>query len=153
MGVTTLPFDFDIFLRSGSRIQPDSAALAPRDRVVLEVARTMVENSQVRMMSWRLRPHVHGERAGEQVVVVIPAAGDLRGERRRGPRVHDVGVADEAAGLVALRLVEARRAVRSGGRPAASSSVGDERVVVVGLALGVEAVPDAGSGRRSSAGG
>src|SRR5581483_2822055 len=26
-GVTTLPLDFDIFLRSGSRIHPDSAAL------------------------------------------------------------------------------------------------------------------------------
>ena len=26
IGVTTLPFDFDIFLRSGSRIHPDSAA-------------------------------------------------------------------------------------------------------------------------------
>ena len=26
MGVTTLPFDFDIFLRSGSRTQPEMAA-------------------------------------------------------------------------------------------------------------------------------
>jgi hypothetical protein len=50
--VTTLPFDFDIFLRSGSRIQPDSAALRHGTSACSRCARTTVENSQVRMMSW-----------------------------------------------------------------------------------------------------
>ena len=36
-GVTTLPLDLDIFLRSGSRIQPEMAACRPRQRAVLEV--------------------------------------------------------------------------------------------------------------------
>ena len=52
MGVTTLPLDFDIFLWSESRIQPDRPACfhgsAPNSRS----ARTTVENSHVRMMSW-----------------------------------------------------------------------------------------------------
>ena len=53
-----------------------------------------------------LRAHVHREDPREQVWVVDPAAGDLRGERRRRPRVHHVGVADEPAGLAALVLGE-----------------------------------------------
>ena len=51
-----------------------------------------------------LGAQVHGEDPGEQVGVVLPAAGDLRGQRRRGPGVHDVGVADEPARLAALVL-------------------------------------------------
>ena len=53
----------------------------------------------------RLRAQVHGEHAAEQVVVAAPATRDLRRQRRRRPGVHDVRVADEAAGLSALRLV------------------------------------------------
>ena len=52
MGVTTLPFDFDIFLRSGSRTQPEMAASAHGRQPCSKWARTTVENSQVRMMSW-----------------------------------------------------------------------------------------------------
>ena len=52
MGVTTLPFDFDIFLRSGSRIQPEMAAFDHGRSPSSKLARTTVANSQVRMMSW-----------------------------------------------------------------------------------------------------
>ena len=59
-----------------------------------------------------------------QVGVVDPAAGDLRRQRRRRPGVHDVGVADEAAGLAALVVGVARADVSPTGRSAASSSAG-----------------------------
>ena len=52
IGVTTLPFDFDIFLRSGSRIQPEIATLAHGSTPCSSCERTTVENSQVRMISW-----------------------------------------------------------------------------------------------------
>ena len=51
MGVTTLPLDFAIFLRSGSRIQPDSATSDHGTQSNSALLRTIVENSQVRMMS------------------------------------------------------------------------------------------------------
>src|SRR6478609_7289125 len=70
-----------------------------------------------------------------------PAGGDLRRQRRRGPRVHDVGVGDEATGLAALGLLVAFGHVdlgvdgkRGGGR--------GQRVVVVDLTRGVDGVPD-----------
>ena len=78
--MTTLPFDFDIFLRSGSRIQPEIAALRPRQaRRARGAARTTVENSQVRMISWRLRAQVHREDAREQVGVVAPSRAAICG--------------------------------------------------------------------------
>ena len=55
----------------------------------------------------RLRAERHREDAGEEVVVLAPAAGDLRGQRRGGPGVHDVGVGDEAAGPAPLLLAVA----------------------------------------------
>ncbi|MNW60443.1 hypothetical protein D3C74_384320 [compost metagenome] len=52
MGVTTLPLDLDIFLRSGSRIQPEIAALVHGSEPCSRCERTTVEKSHVRMMSW-----------------------------------------------------------------------------------------------------
>lgn len=51
IGVTTFPLDFDIFLRSGSRIQPDSSAVRQGSSPCSRCDRTTVANSQVRMMS------------------------------------------------------------------------------------------------------
>src|SRR3954471_19463068 len=51
MGVTTLPLDLDIFLRSGSRIQPDSTAVCQGSTPFSKLARTIEENNQVRMIS------------------------------------------------------------------------------------------------------
>ena len=79
------------------------AAFAPRQRAVLECARTTVENSQVRMISWACGRRSIGNMRANRSASSLPAAGDLRGQRRRRPGVHDVGVADEAAGLAALR--------------------------------------------------
>ncbi len=50
--MTTLPLDLLIFLRSGSRIQPLIAASDQGSDPCSWWARTTVENSQVRMMSW-----------------------------------------------------------------------------------------------------
>ena len=102
IGVTTLPLDFDIFLRSGSRIQPLIAAVDHGSEPCSRCERTTVENSQVRMMSWpwgrRSIGNTRLNRSGSRA----PAADDLRGQRAGGPGVHDVGVADEAAGHAAL---------------------------------------------------
>ena len=49
--MTTLPFDFDIFLRSGSRTQPEIAAFFHGSDPCSYSARSSVENSHVRMMS------------------------------------------------------------------------------------------------------
>ncbi len=51
-GVTTLPFDFDIFLRSGSTMKPEIAAFVHGATPSSSCERSRVENSQVRMMSW-----------------------------------------------------------------------------------------------------
>lgn len=56
VGTTTLPLDFDIFLRSGSRIQPESIACDHGTWWFSKCARTTRPKSQVRMMSW---PWVH----------------------------------------------------------------------------------------------
>ena len=52
IGVTTLPLDFDIFLRSGSRIQPLIPACCHGRQSSSRCERTTEENSQVRMISW-----------------------------------------------------------------------------------------------------
>ncbi len=89
----------------------------------------------------RLGGEVVGEDAGEQVVVDLPHARDLRGERGGRPGVHHVRVADEAARLAALSLVVALRRLRGG----VDRELGlgrHQRVVVVGLALVVHRIPD-----------
>ncbi len=47
----TLPFDFDIFLRSGSTTKPDIAALYHGSDSCSRCARNTESNNQVRMMS------------------------------------------------------------------------------------------------------
>ena len=89
----------------------------------------------------RLRAQVHREDPLPQVVVALPAAGDLRGQRGGRPGVHHVRVADEAAGLAALVLGVAV------GRPRGRVErqlllAGEQRVGVVGLTVTVEGVPD-----------
>ena len=88
-----------------------------------------------------LGAQVHGERTGEAVGVVLPAAGDLRGERRGGPRVHDVGIADEAARNAPLIGGEAGRDVarRVDGK---RRLVGHDRVVPVDGAVRSDPVPE-----------
>ncbi len=49
--MTTLPFDFDIFLRSGSTMKPEIPAFFHGTCPCSSSARSTVENSQVRMMS------------------------------------------------------------------------------------------------------
>jgi hypothetical protein len=64
----------------------------------------------VRMISWACgRTSIGYTRP--QIRVALPATGDLRAERTRGPGVHDVGVAHEAAGNSALVLGEAVRCI------------------------------------------
>src|SRR3954462_6848479 len=51
MGVVALPFDLDIFLRSGTTTNPEMAACDHGTAPNSKCERTTVENSQVRMMS------------------------------------------------------------------------------------------------------
>ena len=54
VGTTTLPLDFDIFLRSGSTMKPEITACDHGTAWFSKCARTTRENSQVRMMSCAL---------------------------------------------------------------------------------------------------
>ena len=115
--------------------------MRPRGRVVLVVGADHAGEQPGADDVVRLGAQVHREDPLPQVVVGLPAAGDLRGQRRGRPGVHHVGVADEAARLAALVLGVAL------GRPRGRVErqlllAGEQRVGVVGLALGVERVPD-----------
>jgi hypothetical protein len=129
--------DFDIFLRSGSRIQP----LIEAQRVLLQVGAHDRGEQPGADDVVALRTQVHRVHLREQLRVPLPAARELRGEGGGGPGVEDVGVGDEAAGLVPLRLGEARGHV--------DRRVDRERLdrrgehgVVVGLAVLAHRVPD-----------
>ena len=82
--MTTLPLDLDIFLRSGSRIQPEIAACAQGSRSSSRCERTTEENSQVRMISWACGRRSIGETAAHS-----------SGSRSQPPQI--CGVRDEVA--------------------------------------------------------
>ena len=88
-----------------------------------------------------LWPKVHREHACEEVRVVLPASGDLGGERAGRPGVHDVGITDEAVGLAPRRGVVACRDV---GRwiDWQLVLVRHQGVLVVDRAVGQHRVPD-----------
>ena len=88
-----------------------------------------------------LGAQVHREGALEQVLVVSPAAHDLRGERRRRPGVHHVGIGREAAGLVALGLLVAGCG-DGGGVDGQRRLIGHDRRQEVGDPVGIDGVPD-----------
>ena len=96
-----------------------------------------------------LRTHVHREDLREEFRVVAltgvardrPPRRDLRREGRGRPGVHDVGVADESACHASLFGVVAGRDVGLG-VDRQGLFRGEDRVVVVGLALCIERVPD-----------
>ena len=96
-----------------------------------------------------LGAQVHGEGAFEQVGVVFPVAGDLGAQRGGGPGVHHIGVGSEPAGLVPLVLGVAGGCF-GGGVHREAGLVGRDGVVIVGLAAGVERVPD-GKGHAEEA--
>ena len=77
--------------------------MRPGDGAVLEVRADDAGEEPGADDVVRLGAQVHREHAPPQVVVALPAAGDLRRQRRGRPGVHHVGVADEAARLPALR--------------------------------------------------
>ena len=110
----------------------DRRVLPRHARRARGAARTTVENSQVRMMSWPCGRRSNGKTFANSVVRRRRAQppGDLRGQRRGGPGVHDVGVADEAAGHAALAT---RRSPAARRRRVDRQLVlgGHERLVVV----------------------
>ena len=88
-----------------------------------------------------LRGHVHREGQRPQFGIALPAARQLRGERRGGPGVHHVGVAGETSGHAALLWREPWRAFA--GRVDRQVALGrHDRTRVVGLTVGIEVVPD-----------
>ena len=82
------------------------------------------------MISWACGRRSIGNPA-PQVVVVLPATGDLRGQRTGRPRVHDIGIGHETARLAAL-VLGIRRAPGRPDRPATATRPG-EYLGVVGL--------------------
>jgi hypothetical protein len=93
----SLPFDFDSFLRSGSVTKPEMAAFF---HGISSCSRCVEEPRADDVVG--LRAQVVGEDLPEQLGIVSPAADDLGRQRRRRPRVHDVRIPGEPAGLVAL---------------------------------------------------
>ena len=148
--MTTLPADLLIFLRSGSRIQPEMSGVLERQGVVLEVAAHDRREQPGADDLVGLGAQVHREDPVEEVGA--PVAGDLGRERARGPGVHDVGVADEATGLVALRLdVAGRHVARRVDRQRRRASARIGRVEV-DLCRWRRAGTRRGTARRRSAG-
>ena len=106
--MTTLPSLFDIFLRSGSRIQPEIAASAHGRQPCSWWLRTTLPNSHVRMMSWDCGRMSMGNTLANRSGSSTHPPGDVRSHRRGRPRVHHVGITDEPTWLAALILGEAR---------------------------------------------
>ena len=72
-----LPSDLPIFLRSGSRIHPEMAAWRHGSTECSSSERTIVENSQVRMISCAWGRRSIGKTFGEKCRVLLPLARDL----------------------------------------------------------------------------
>ena len=88
-----------------------------------------------------LRAQIHREGPRVTIGVVLPPAHDLRGQRRRGPGVHDVGIAREAARPATLILGVSGRDSR--GRVHRQCGLaGQDGGVVAGGAILVERVPE-----------
>ena len=114
--------------------------MTPRRAVVAEVAADRRREQPGPDDVVALGAHVHRIGALPQVGIFAPAARDLRRQRRCGPRVHHVVVADEAARLPALRFVVTRWGVAA--RVDRQHVVaGHERLVPDRLAMVVERVP------------
>ena len=139
-GVTTLPFDFDIFLRSGSTMKPLIPAFSHGMVSLSSCARSMVENSQVRMMScpWERSEYGNTRSNSSGSRSQPPASCGVR--RRGGPGVHDVDLADEAAGNAALALVVAGGGIRC--RVDGQRVLGRHDDGAALLAVRVQLVPD-----------
>ncbi|CAB4539691.1 unannotated protein [freshwater metagenome] len=88
-----------------------------------------------------LRTQVHGINAFKQVVVAFPAAGDLRSERRSGPGVHDIGVADESIRCTTLVGSKSSRALGLW-IDGEVSLIGHQRLVIQRFAIGIQAIPE-----------
>ena len=141
IGVTTLPLDFDIFLRSGSRIQPLIAADDHGSEPCSRCERTTVENSQVRMMSWPWgRRSMGNTRLNRSGSVRQPPT--ICGVSELVAQVSMMsGSADEAAGHAAL--VGGVAGGHVGGRVDGQLVLGrQQRRVVLRLAVLVQRVPD-----------
>ena len=141
-GVTTLPFDFDIFLRSGSTMKPEMPAFVHGTLAVLELGaqhgREQPGADDVLALAGAGRTGTRGPNSSGSR---CPAARELRGERRGRPGVHDVELALEAARTAALRPRCSRAAHPTTGRRAATprSARSTRRTA---LAVLVELVPD-----------
>ena len=139
--MTTLPFDFDIFLRSGSSTQPEIAAFFHGSEPCSYSARSIVEKSQVLMMSCAWGRTSIGNTRAKRSGILDPPAGNLRRERRGRPGVHDVGVAGEPARPIAL---VGGVAVGNVGRRVDRQAIlgGQEPGVVVDGSVLAHAIPD-----------
>ena len=120
---------------------PGQRCSGPRHRAVLVMAAQHRREQPGADDVVALGSHVHREGTAEQVRVLTPPGGDLRGQRRRRPRVHDVGVADEPSGNTTLVFGESRSGVGLG-IDGQGALVGDDRILVIGLTVRIQAVPE-----------
>ena len=139
--MTTLPFDFDIFLRSGSTMKPEIAASVHGARSSSSALRSRVENSQVRMMSWPWGRRSNG-------------ATRFHSSGSRSQPAASCGVSEEVAQVSKMSFSPAKppgtprcSAVKPSGTSVDGSTGqpvggGEQDAVVVALAVLVERVPD-----------
>ena len=127
---------YDVSFSLGDGLRPGSIADA-NDAAQFAELDTLGELTKV---AWDKGCQVMIEGPGHSSLVQ-PAAGDLRRQRRGRPRVHDVGIAAEAAGLVAL--VGAVAVGHVGGRIDRQPILGRrDRMRVVERAVGEHRIPD-----------
>ena len=112
----------------------------PRQRVVLEVGAHDTGEQPGADDVVSLRRYVHGESELEQLLVALPAAGDLWRQRRRGPRVHHIRVCDEPAGDSALGFLVAGGTDRDR-VDGEACLIGDDHGVVHRFAVGIQGIP------------
>src|SRR5690349_11506107 len=87
-----------------------------------------------------LRTQVHREDTRKELRIILPSPRDLRGQRRGGPRIHDVGIRNEAQRLTALVLAKALGDI--GGRIHRQAMLlGEDRLVEPRRTVGIQWVP------------
>ena len=115
--------------------------MTPRQLARLELAAQQRREQPGANDVLALRAQVEGEHQIVEFRVALPAARELRGERRGRPGIHDVDLALEAAGHAALLLGEASWHITRGVN-GKLRGIGKQGLVEDRVAICIERVPD-----------
>ena len=140
--MTTLPFDFDIFLRSGSSTQPEIAALRHGSSSCVEVRAQDRREQPGPDDVVRLRAQVHREDRREQLRRPRPRGRRSAASARRSPTCPSRRGRRRTRRAARAGRPRSRRARRSRDRPGSCSSRAGDRLLVEDGAVAVERVPD-----------